>query len=251
MLPERAIQAIMQKFGPRILEYLKQIGYFDLEGSYSPAEVVNAQAMSKYIRAAKSKNTEVWRVVEKVLLLELEGTGAAFIEAYGLKEVVNVKEIATDYIEHRGLEAVKLMTKTDKSKLLNFIWSNSEKNERVLAREILKEPNLSSIVDNSGFRARRIIRTERARGIRSGMQNFANVSGATYKEWRTVGDSRVRNSHRALNGTKIAIDEDFPSEGPYPGAVSVNCRCFLLYSFDKDIVDNPAPSMKTLEDLYA
>lgn len=250
MLPDRAINEILQKFGPQIVEYLRAVGYFGLEGSYSPLDLIDAGAIRKYVRASKSKNTEVWRVVEKLLLPELEGTGEAFIAAYGLQEVIPVKALATKYIESRGGEFIKKVTATDKQRLVNFIWQDSGKNERVLAREILKQPNLSSIVDNSGFRARTIIRTEKARATRGGSHACAGSAGATTKTWHTVGDKRVRPTHRALNGTKIKIDEDFPGEGQYPGSVSINCRCWLEYGFDKSIADNPNPSEETLQELY-
>ena len=251
MLPEVEINHILQKFGPKILQYLKSVGYFDHEGAYQPTDLISKQAMSKYLAASKVKNTAVWAVMERTLLPELEGTGAAFIEAYGLVDSIPVKKIATDYIETRGGYAIKRMTQTDQKRLTAFIWNDAGQNERVLAPMILKEPNLASLVDNSGARARTIVRTEKSRATRAGSQDFAGNAGATYKEWRTVGDSRVRKSHRALNGMKIPIGEDFPDEGSYPGAVSINCRCYLLYYFDKDIADIPAPSDETLEALYA
>lgn len=63
------------------------------------------------------------------------------------------------------------------------------------------------------------------------------------KEWRTVGDSRVRSSHQAVDGVKVSIDEQFivggyPGNGPHDPALPVseiaNCRCSIVYRFDKD-----------------
>lgn len=253
-LPERQVNAILQKFGPEILRLLKANGFDELEGPYDPSEmqlrIRSSPAWKRYQTASKLKNREVWQVVEKFLLPELEGTGEAFIAAYGLKPVINVEDISLRYMRVHSGELIKQMTQTDKKKLMDFVWSNSSKNERVLARQILKDPNLSTIVDNSRNRTRTIIRTERQRAIRGGAQGFANSAGATTKTWRTVGDSRVRKTHRALNGTTVKINEDFGIEGGYPGATAVNCRCYLLYGFDKEIADHPHPSDETLSRLY-
>jgi hypothetical protein len=252
MLPDKEINTILQKFGPQITKYLQSIGYFSTEGPYEPLDIMDQVAMRKFLAASKAKNQEVWSVLEKWLLPEMVGNGEKFIATYGLKtQAIPVREIATEYIDKRGGELIKNMVLTDKRKLTNYIWQNSSMNERPLARQILKEPNLAGIVDNSGFRTRTIIRTERGRAIRGGAQGFAGEAGATTKIWHTVGDSRVRPSHRALNGTKIKIDEYFDGEGPYPGAVSINCRCWLEYGFDKDVATTQSPSDDTLSELYA
>lgn len=260
MLPEREITVILKKFGPRILQYLTEVGYFDQEGPYNPADLTQRRAMLKYLKASKAKNVEVWQVVERTLLPELEGTGQAFIEAYNLKPVINVSDIATEYFEKRGGQAIKKMTQTDQKKLINFIQANSMKNERVLARQmVLHEPNLSSIVDNSQSRARTIIRTERGRAIRGGSQSFAEGAGAKWKIWHTVGDSRVRKSHQALEGKKMLIGGEFPDKisktttiySVFPSEKAINCRCWLEYGFTDDVVSGPAPSTTTLEALYA
>jgi hypothetical protein len=259
MLPDKEIHAILQKFGHQISAYLQSIGYFDLEGPYEPTDIMDQVAMRKFLAASKAKNAEVWSILEKWLLPEMVGNGEKFIQVYGLqKQAIPVREIATEYIETRGGDLIKRMTLTDKRKLTAYIWQNSMKNERPLARQILKEPNLSSIVDNSGARTRAIIRTERGRAIRGGAHEFAGKAGATTTTWHTVGDSRVRKEHQALNGTTIEMGGEFESKVSktktiyqnFPAQKEVNCRCWLEYGFDKDVATTPSPSMSTLEDLY-
>lgn len=62
------------------------------------------------------------------------------------------------------------------------------------------------------------------------------------KEWRTVGDSRVRSTHVAVDGTTVALDEQFlvggfPAEGPHDPSLPVQeyagCRCSLVLRVDK------------------
>ena len=164
MLPDREIATILKKFGPEILQYLKTVGFFALEGPYEPLDLFDKRAMDAYKRASALKNREVWSVLERWLFPEMVDFGTAFIATYGLIKPPNVREIATDYIKERGGFLIRRMTQTDQKRLTAFIWQNSMKNERPLARQILKEPNLVSIV--AGHRPETIIRTERGRAIR-------------------------------------------------------------------------------------
>jgi hypothetical protein len=258
MLPDRNINAILQKFGPQITKYLQSIGFFDLEGSYQPIDVMDQAAMRRYLRASTAKNRLVWAELEKWLFPEMVDFGAAFIAVYGLRPPINVHDIATGYMERRGGELIKRMTKTDQKRLTNYIWQNSSKNERPLARQILKEPNLASIVDNSGSRTRTIIRTERGRAIRNGSLDFAKSAGAETKTWWTVGDKRVRKAHQALHGMTIIIGGEYDIKAgkktyseEFPAQKDVNCRCWLEYGFTKLIADHPHPSTAKLQELYA
>ena len=69
-------------------------------------------------------------------------------------------------------------------------------------------------------------------------------SGARFKTWVTFGDSKVRPSHKAVNGTRIPIDEAFTvgnSKLMFPNDTSlgadaeeiVNCRCTLKFDDGK------------------
>ena len=58
------------------------------------------------------------------------------------------------------------------------------------------------------------------------------------KEWHTVGDERVRESHRWLEGYRVPLDEPFYTMGDeamYPGGFenaenNINCRCVCVYT---------------------
>lgn len=234
MLPERVVTNILQKFGPEIEAYLEAVGFFDVEGPYEPLDLLEARPMKKYVRASEAKNKVVWQALEGYLFPEMELSSGAFAKAYGLEEVWNVEDVAKAYFKPRAGNMIKGMTRTDKKLLTNFIFANAGANERPLARQILKQPNLSSIVDNTGFRARRIIRTERHRMTWGSSLEFAKEAGSHTKEWATVGDGRVRNAHRVMNGEIVGIDESFSDGEAYPGESSINCRCHLVYGFDLD-----------------
>lgn len=89
----------------------------------------------------------------------------------------------------------------------------------------------------------RIARTEGARVLEdSKYQAFEelanNESIQVFKIWHTMGDEAVRDTHEAMEGVKVAYDEDFvlPSgarcqypKGTGVAAEDINCRCYLEY----------------------
>jgi hypothetical protein len=249
MLPDKEINAILQKFGPQIMQYLKSIGYFSMEGPYEPIDIMDQVAMRKYLVASKAKNAEVWGVLEKWLFPEMVNFGKDFIKVYGLKPVINVQDIATDFMKREGGDLIKKMTQTDKKKLTQFVWANSQKNERVLARQILKEPNLSSIV--AGHRAATIIRTERNHAVGHSAYQMAQKADATTKTRHEIGDNRTRPSHRKMMGEEVPIDQPYSNGEMYPGEIDINCRGYSEYNFTKKVADHPHPSEAALADLYA
>jgi hypothetical protein len=50
---------------------------------------------------------------------------------------------------------------------------------------------------------------------------------STTKVWWTVGDSRVRDAHQAINGERRPIDRTFSNGRLYPD--EWNCRCYIEY----------------------
>lgn len=89
----------------------------------------------------------------------------------------------------------------------------------------------------------RIARTESARVLEdSKYQAFEDLAGnenvQVFKIWHTMGDEAVRDTHDAMEGVKVAYDEDFilPSgakcqypKGTGVAAEDINCRCYVEY----------------------
>lgn len=59
------------------------------------------------------------------------------------------------------------------------------------------------------------------------------------KTWTTAGDNRVRESHRALNGVTVGLDEPFPNGAQTPGT-EIGCRCVLQYDIAIEELGSPA-----------
>lgn len=85
----------------------------------------------------------------------------------------------------------------------------------------------------------RIAKTESHRDFSEGQYQAAVEGGATHKEWVTMGDDKVRESHWYIDGLKVPIDENFYTldgdYAPHPfGFMSaennINCRCTLKYT---------------------
>lgn len=107
-----------------------------------------------------------------------------------------------------------------------------------------------------GSNALRIVRTEskRARGkAKQDTQEEAQSLGIEMqKMWVSAIDDRTRDSHQALDGVTINIDEDFTTEngasGPGPGqfndpAEDINCRCTIA-----SVVGGYAPNTRRIRD---
>lgn len=86
-------------------------------------------------------------------------------------------------------------------------------------------------------RATLIARTETARTASLLTQARAEYVGSTHYFWRTVGDGRVRPSHKRLDGTVQAWASpplcDEPDHFAHPGQI-FNCRCFAIPIMPQD-----------------
>lgn len=97
-------------------------------------------------------------------------------------------------------------------------------------------------------RAATIARTETHGAASYAQYEAAEQMPLTFlKEWNSVGDSRTRPHHAAMNGVQVGEGEDFivrvngqeyrmaHTHDPRGGAVNnINCRCVTLYIADED-----------------
>ena len=92
----------------------------------------------------------------------------------------------------------------------------------------ITDMNRASAIRN----ARTLITQSETRGRLASMYRAEDEMGMVItKTWRTAGDSRVRDSHEALEGMEIPAKDTFPNgcDGPGDGPASEvwNCRCTL------------------------
>jgi SPP1 gp7 family putative phage head morphogenesis protein len=86
------------------------------------------------------------------------------------------------------------------------------------------------------WKALRIARTECGAAASQGQMEAARQSGyVTKKVWVSAKDDRVRDSHEAIDGEAIALEDTFSNGCTAPGigddpAETINCRCAIGFS---------------------
>lgn len=86
-------------------------------------------------------------------------------------------------------------------------------------------------------RAVTIARTETVGALNEGEYTAALGGGVlSTKEWLSMGDDRVRDSHAAVDGEQVKLSEAFSNGLDFPGDQAagdpgevINCRCTMLY----------------------
>lgn len=104
--------------------------------------------------------------------------------------------------------------------------------QRQYERGILKRR-----VTNADARARLIARDQISKYNGQLNQTRQTALGITKYRWVTVGDDRVRESHRSKNG-KIFSWNDPPADTGHPGQ-DYQCRCVAAFVADEGTTENP------------
>lgn len=88
----------------------------------------------------------------------------------------------------------------------------------------------------AGYRSELISRTELHRAAIESSEIRAKNSGVVSgRTWLSASDERVRDTHRALNGVTVGLDEPFPG-GIRSPAEEINCRCSLLFLISDEML---------------
>ena len=184
------------------------------------------QIEKKYLSSFDELNTMVQGMVENMNLTEfLDNAEDILIAAYkrGSEDVLAMLDYSFAY----DLDITKLRT------ALNEVKGNmTYVNRIILGYETysLKE-------------MQRLMSAEYHRMYNAGAFDTATdiegVNITLMKEWKTVGDDKVRDTHFFLEGYKVPIEEHFYTydgdKALYPGdfdnpSNNVNCRCYLIYT---------------------
>ncbi|MFD9930149.1 phage portal protein [[Kitasatospora] papulosa] len=93
----------------------------------------------------------------------------------------------------------------------------------------------------SDFRATMIARTETVGGYSQASFLAALDQGATRKTWLSTDDARTRRTHRAAQGSTVALNKRFPltesrwpADPAAPANQSIQCRCALTFEFEEN-----------------
>jgi len=254
MPEEKDISRELRSFGPRIIDVLDSIDFWDIEGEYDPLEIDTAiksqPEYKRYVAESKEKNSRVWDLVKGLFIGGAIVAGVSRIqrdykpqiarqvakEEVKYKGVIPAKPTAKDYmnqyIKERGGEFITKMSRADQQQLTRFLWKNAGEHERPLAKRILKqEPTLAYLVDNKEYRLRAIKRTEIGRATRYGAMNFAKDNGAKTKTRHSAFRPTSRPSHKAISGEEVPIDKPYSNGEMFTKENSINCLCWDTFNF--------------------
>lgn len=177
--------------------------------------------------------------------------GAFFDFALGISENINPDfdfnlsdPAALAWLESKKLSLVQQANKFTKDEISDSIVSQiKESIDQGFSEAETIQGITDRIDDIFDFsvkgRANRIARTEMLSASNAGSFNAMKQTGVEKKEWLTSRDSKVRDTHKAMNGQTVKLDEPFLSPSgvklQYPGDPSagaaseiINCRCTPL-----------------------
>jgi SPP1 gp7 family putative phage head morphogenesis protein len=180
----------------------------------------------------KEENNKLLATLKSLWVASLKEGYEAANDTFGLGvgfDVMNPKFL--DWISKYGAEKVKEINDTTKEKLQKTLTEGIADGEGIPK---LKNRVLETMGEAKTSRAVKIARTETHNTVSSGTFDTYAAAGVQKKEWLTSIDGRERESHAALNGEVVNMDESFSNGLDYPGDPSgdaeevVNCRCTLL-----------------------
>jgi HK97 family phage portal protein len=99
---------------------------------------------------------------------------------------------------------------------------------------------IQQVFTNLGdYRATMIARTETVGAYSAASHAAALDAGAVRKTWLATDDTRTRRTHKAAQGSTVAMNKRFeltqsrwPADPAAPANQSIQCRCALTYEFD-------------------
>ena len=159
----------------------------------------------------------------------IQGNSDSFVDDLKFKSIISDKilsfaRISSEYVQDRyGKKVMKTLR---------------EAYEEGISIVEIKKRLMKVNKHFQDYEAHRIARTEiqsaRGRAIHENMTKL----GVEKKEWVTMRDNRVRDSHARIDGEVVGIDEEFSNglqyAGDKDGEISewINCRCVSLPVLD-------------------
>lgn len=190
---------------------------FAMEESWSP-EQIKELARRQGLSVAEMTRRATERNFKKVLGIDLLVSDASLAEQLSLFTINNAQLIES--IKTETLKKVETMT---------YVGMQNGTRVEQLAMDIEKLVNPN--VGNVKARAMLIARDQTAKLSADINHSRQKELGFTKYTWRTVGDSRVRESHRENDG-KVFSWDDPPPETGHPGE-DYQCRCIAEPYFEE------------------
>lgn len=151
-----------------------------------------------------------------------------------------VIDLVYDYLVYAYLMGVD---NTNEGLSSSIVANDRELRESVTKKVAGKDykERVSEYVDTDDIEAiLKVAETDAHRSMEEAALSTARKAGARYKQWNTMEDDRVRDTHTFLQDMRIPVEERFVTydgdSAMYPGDFNlaqnnVNCRCVLKYSY--------------------
>ena len=151
----------------------------------------------------------------------------------------DVEPEIVEYLKQKYIKFAREVTETTRQRVTQALAEGLARGEGIM--ELMKR--LDEVFEErlSDYELERIARTEIGSAYNYGLFHSAKRAKAKYKEWIATLDDRVRDSHLALHGTIVPIDEPFPNGLMYPKDPDgppeeiINCRCTLTFHMEAGI----------------
>ncbi|MFI8865334.1 phage portal protein [Streptomyces sp. NPDC053707] len=160
--------------------------------------------------------------------------GATITGSFDLDEP-DVATALTDRIDELAGQVTATTEQVLRSQLLAHGVAEGESVPELRARLQKVFANLSD------FRATMIARTETVGGYSQASFLAALDAGAVRKTWVSTDDKRTRRTHRAAQGSSVAMNKRFPltesrwpADPAAPANQSIQCRCCLTFEFEEN-----------------
>ncbi|MET7560574.1 phage portal protein [Streptomyces sp. NPDC005479] len=160
--------------------------------------------------------------------------GASITTSFDLDEP-DVTQALVDRIDELAGQITATTEQVLRSQLLAHGVAEGESVPELRAR-------LQQVFTNLGdYRATMIARTETVGGYSAASHMAALDAGATRKTWVSTDDKRTRRTHRAAQGSSVAMNKRFtltesrwPADPAAPANQSIQCRCALTFEFEEN-----------------
>lgn len=137
----------------------------------------------------------------------------------------------TNWIDRFGLDQAKEINNTTKGKLQKTLSEGITNGESVPK---LRDRVSGVYTEAKTSRAEKIAITETHNTVGIVTQETYQTAGVQQKEWLTTTDGRERDSHAAIDGQIVGVNQTFGNGLSFPGDPTgaaeevVDCRCVLL-----------------------
>lgn len=227
--------AALMQFGREREEWIRTITGLIAAGLLTDALIqqLSRQAITTY--AENGKYARAWqdRFEELIGRTVIKGGGTT-AASVGLDFSLDNPRVR-GVVQRRAADLVTSVTETTRDSIRAALVTAQQQGLTVRQTAKLVEDTTFGAITKT--RAQTIARTEVIGALNSGEYAAAVQSSVMRsKTWRTQGDHRVRDSHRALDGVTVDIGQAFPNGLRHPhdplGAASevIGCRCGLTFS---------------------